>query len=38
MDALGTKKGVAQYELYKDTSGEIYVTGKGGTGKPYPRA
>jgi RHS repeat-associated protein len=35
-EALGTNKGISQYDLYKDTSGNIYVTAKGGNGEAIP--
>lgn len=35
-EALGTNKGISQYDLYKDTSGKIYATAKGGVGEAIP--
>jgi hypothetical protein len=35
-EALGTNKAISQYDLYKDTSGNIYVAAKGGIGEAIP--
>jgi hypothetical protein len=35
-DALGTNKNIAQYDLYKDAQGNVFVKGKGGVGEAIP--
>jgi hypothetical protein len=30
---LGTNKNIAEYDLYKDTQGNVFVKGKGGVGE-----
>jgi RHS repeat-associated protein len=35
-EALGTNKNIAQYDLYKDAQGNVFVKGKGGVGESIP--
>jgi RHS repeat-associated protein len=35
-EALGTNKKIAQYDLYKDSQGNVFVKGKGGVGEAIP--
>jgi RHS repeat-associated protein len=35
-EALGTNKGIAQYDLYKDAQGNVLVKAKGGVGEAIP--
>jgi hypothetical protein len=35
-EALGTNKKIAQYDLYKDMHGNVFVKGKGGVGEAIP--
>jgi hypothetical protein len=35
-EALGTNKSIAQYDLYKDAQGNVFVKGKGGVGEAIP--
>ncbi|MFN7640740.1 MAG: polymorphic toxin type 33 domain-containing protein, partial [bacterium] len=35
-EALGTNKNIFQYDLYKDTQGNVLVKGKGGVGEASP--
>jgi hypothetical protein len=35
-EALGTNKSIAQYGLYKDAQGNVFVKGKGGVGEAIP--
>ncbi len=35
-EALGTNKNISQYDLYKDSQGNVLVKGKGGVGEAQP--
>jgi len=35
-EALGTNKNISQYDLYKDSQGNVFVKGKGGVGEAIP--
>jgi len=35
-EVLGTNKNISQYDLYKDTQGNVLVKGKGGVGEAIP--
>ena len=35
-EALGTNKNIAQYDLYKDVHGNVFLKAKGGTGEAIP--
>jgi hypothetical protein len=35
-EALGTNKNIAQYDLYKDAQGKVFVKAKGGVGEAIP--